>query len=68
LKISLAYPIPKNDGKKKNKDYRPVSIINVIPKFFSKKKVYKFVYNQIQHLISPRQFGFAEKCSTAIKA
>jgi hypothetical protein len=71
--LSLAYfpdhwktfvisPIPKNDGKTIN-DFRPISIINVIPKVFE-KVIYNLIYRKVHGKISLNQHAFVSGRST----
>ncbi|KAI5751055.1 hypothetical protein M8J77_003777 [Diaphorina citri] len=62
-KVALIKPIYKSGSKNSIKNYRPVSIISIIPKLFE-----KLVYDRINVILNPliidKQFGFMKQRST----
>jgi hypothetical protein len=61
-KILVITPIPKNEGRTLN-DYRPISIINVIPKIFE-KVIFNIISSRIYTKISKYQHAFLPNKST----
>ena len=61
-KVAAVTPIPKK-GPNSLVNFRPISVIGVVPKIFE-KIMYKYLYRKVAHLISPHQHGFMNGRST----
>lgn len=62
-KISFVTPVHKSDNKSNVKNYRPISIMSIIPKLFEKLITKKLMY-LCKNIIIEEQHGFREKRST----
>lgn len=62
-KLAKVCPIYKNGDKGDITNYRPISILSVFSKIFE-SVLYKYIYSQVEKILSPYQYGFRTGKST----
>ena len=69
LKVAKVIPISKKDGKKLIKNYRPISVLSVIPKIFEIAiHEQPCDYFTVNGLFSTQQYGFMKNVSVELVA